>query len=113
MSYESRGTYPQNSSYKPNNQFGSKPKPAYQKAAPKKKELVKVTRTSMVQDMFLESMQTQGKTLIVRTASGEVHTGQISHFDLYIIVLGPVSAPTLLYKSAIESIKLVGDINQE
>lgn len=64
----------------------------------------------MVQDMFLDSIKTQEKAVIIRTTTGDTHEGLINHYDLYIIVLGPTSAPTVIYKSAIESIKIVGEI---
>lgn len=99
--------YPQ-STYKPSPK-GSYQKPAYapkKPNPPKKKEPVKITQTSLVQDMFLDSMKNQEKTILVQMNSGEKHTGVVNHFDRYIIILGPNETPTLLYKSGIESIKI-------
>jgi RNA chaperone Hfq len=96
------------SSYKPYPKGpAQKTSQAPRKPQPKKKEPVKITQTSLVQDMFLDSMKTQEKTILVQMNSGEKHSGVVNHFDRYIIILGPNETPTLLYKSGIESIKLV------
>jgi RNA chaperone Hfq len=104
-------------SYNPytSSNYKQSPKESYQKPSghqrkpnpPKKKEPVKITQTSLVQDMFLDSMKNQEKTILVQMNSGEKHSGVVNHFDRYIIILGPNETPTLLYKSGIESIKLV------
>lgn len=95
------------------------PKPAYRKpefkkpAQAKKKEPVSITQTSKVQDMFLDSMKAQNLDLCIQMLSGKEHKGKISHFDRYIIILGPVKTPTVIYKSGIESISVLNEINSE
>lgn len=110
--------------YIPNNGYSQRPqsprpntgysKPGYKKSfnpPAKKKAPVSITQTSKVQDMFLDSMKDQGNEILVQMLSGKEFTGKISHFDRYIIILDPVKKPKVLYKSGIESIQVLGDIN--
>ena len=98
------------------NQGYNKPQKSFQKPAfkkpisAKKKEPVKITQTSLVQDMFLDSMKNQEKEVIIHTNSGKEHKGVIIHFDRYIIVLGPKSSPKVIYKSSIESLHIDGTL---
>lgn len=108
-------SYNQNRGYdRPPQTGATKPayrKPEFKKPAPaRKKEPVSITQTSKVQDMFLESMKSQDLEINIQMLSGKEHKGKISHFDRYIIILGPVRMPKVIYKSGIESIAVTSEI---